>query len=97
MNADNPDSVLPLVQRAWARLSYRLWLFFGGRRTEDGFRYLSEEILRLTKQRNELRRQVRDLDRRVWQLEGHTLEETFQRASKALIDIENKSQDCEVR
>lgn len=66
----------------YRKVQYRCWLFFGGRRTEDGFRVLSESILENRKLINDLRATQRQLENRVWELEGHTLQETVTKIEK---------------
>lgn len=48
---------------------YRCWLFFGGDHTEDGFRFLSASIIANRILIEELRSQIRELRRRVVELE----------------------------
>ena len=61
----------------FAKLTYRIWLVFGGRRTESGFRLLSADIIADRQLRHELRGEIRSLKQRVWGLEDHTDIETL--------------------
>lgn len=75
-----PNSVALLCRNA----RYRCWLFFGGKRTEDGFRFLSKSILENRKLINELKSGQRDLERRLWELEGYTPRETLEKIGKEI-------------
>ena len=76
------------------KLTYRLWLFFGGARTERGFRYLSDEILRQQQQINDLSVYVRELEWRAWQLEHHTPEETAEKLQSEIRKCAEAIDEC---
>jgi len=65
------------VKAKFDKLWYRLWLFFGGRRTESGFVFLSQDIQSNRKLISKLQSRNAELELRVWELEGHTVEETM--------------------
>lgn len=76
--------VLPCIALLCRTARYRCWLCFGGKRTEDGFRLLSNSILENRKLINELKAGQRDLERRLWDLEGHTPQETLEKIRKEI-------------
>lgn len=70
------------------KFKYKSWLFFGGRRTEDGFKFLSDSILSNRKLIQEIRNKQRNLETRVWELEKHTPQETMQKITDDLKELE---------
>jgi len=66
----------------------KLWRFFGGERIEDGFRQLSDSIISNRKLISELRTEILLLQRRVWALESHTIEESVAECEKKLASFE---------
>ncbi len=75
---------------AWLR--YRLWCLFGGHRTESGFRLLAKSIEGNRKLISDLRRLAADLERRVWELEGHTPDETMAMVASKLQEFAKAAQ-----
>lgn len=73
-------------------LQYRIWLFFGGARTERGFKFLSDQSLKNRKLIYGLKDDLRKIESRVWELEGHTPEESLSRVA-TMIDNWTKQYD----
>lgn len=67
----------------FSRMRYHCWLISGGRRTESGFRFLSQNVLKNRKLIYELRQEMRSLKARVWELEDHSPEEWLDETRKA--------------
>lgn len=75
---------LSLSKRIIKCIQYRCWLVCGGRRTEEGFKFLSKDILNNRKMISELRSKNNELERRIWELEGHTPEEWIERTKSKI-------------
>lgn len=76
------------------KFRYQCWLFFGGQQTEAGFDFLSKSIIANRKMISEVRADQRDLARRVWELEGHTLQEELDKISDDLDGVAKKASAC---
>lgn len=78
------------IKCIWKKFQYRCWLYFGGERTESGFRFLSGEILKNHKSINKLRSDLDALEIRVWELEDHTPEETMAKIKTKVDSFANR-------
>lgn len=79
---------------------YRIWFFFGGWRVEDRFKCLSESILLIRGLVNEVRVEILDIEKRLWELEDHSEGETLEMLSgkvqSRLDSIEKKLKEDKV-
>ncbi len=78
------------------RIRYKLWLFFGGKRTEEGFKFLSESIIRNREMISKQRSEITSLKIRVWELEGHTLEETITEMGNGILDLSKSVEEIKL-
>lgn len=67
-----------------AMLFWFWWQFAGYRRTQESFKFLSDEIIENRKRISRLKSQVLELERKVWFLEDHTPEENLRMATEKL-------------
>ena len=57
----------------------------------DNWKYLADVTLRLRKMISELQSKNYELEQRVWDLEGHTIEETLEKTQSMLNDWAGKT------
>ena len=72
------------MRNFFAQLWNRIWLCLGGSRIENGFRFLSKDIIENRRLIGKQRGQIQDLEQRVWELEDHTMDETLAKTRKAV-------------
>jgi len=88
IQTQSTGATMSVMRRIVHRCTYKLWRFFGGGRTEEGFRQLSDSIISNRKLISELRTEILLLQRRVWTLEPHTIEESVAECEKKLASFE---------
>ena len=78
------------MKKILGKIRYRWWLLFGGQRTEDGFQLLSQSIIANRKLISEVRTNLKDLERRMWELEGHTPQEELDKIGREIDCVAKK-------
>lgn len=86
-----------MIKSYFEYFRYKCWFFCGGSRTEKYFAFLSKSVLENRKLIHELRSDFRNLESRVWEIEGHSPEETLEKIKKQLeafeIDLSDLKSD----
>lgn len=84
------DKAFGWLAHAWESASYRVWLLFGGRRTERGFETLSLTTLENRRSINDIRSELRLLRERVSDLEFESRPLTAESTARKVEEISKR-------